>query len=166
MNSNINLTLLLFAGLFFCGRGWAAENLAFRGTLQEAIPCDINRGGVIDINFGERVGVKRVNGVNYLQPVPYTLDCALASEQQNELDLTLTVMGEPTSFNGSAVQTREIADLGIQLIQNGKPFELNKPIKINLNDQPRLEAVPVQRPGALLSEGAFEATATLMAAYQ
>jgi type 1 fimbria pilin len=45
-------------------------------------------------------------------------------------------------------------------------FELNKPIPISLTNPPRLEAVPVKRPGATLKEGPFEATATLKAVYQ
>ncbi|MNP84764.1 hypothetical protein D3C76_1842150 [compost metagenome] len=57
-------------------------------------------------------------------------------------------------------------DLAVRLLQNGKRFTLNNPIPIKLNAPPRLEAVPVKRPGATLKEGAFEATATLLAVYQ
>lgn len=158
--------ILLFNGLLTDGTALAVENMTFRGTLRESVPCEINDGGVIDVDFGERVGVKRVNGVNYLLPVPYVLDCSKASTQINGLDLTLTLKGDPTSFDSAAVRTPQKEDFGIQIKQNGEPFEMNKPLKINLNSPPRLEAVPVKRPGATLSEGAFEATATLLAAYQ
>jgi type 1 fimbria pilin len=59
-----------------------------------------------------------------------------------------------------------VTDLAIQIKQNGVAFELNKPIPISLTNPPRLEAVPVKRPGATLKEGPFEATATLKAVYQ
>ncbi|CAI0854438.1 fimbrial protein [Serratia proteamaculans] len=153
--------LLLLGGLCF-STVLLADELSFRGALIEPPACSINNGEDIDVDFGERVGIKKVNGVNYLQPVSYRITCEPNASKWN---MTLTVIGIQTAYDKAAVRT-DVTDLGIRLIQNGKPFELNLPIPVNPANPPTLEAVPVQRPGAILEEGVFLATATLQAVYQ
>ncbi|MNE43702.1 hypothetical protein D3C80_1378890 [compost metagenome] len=79
--------------------------------------------------------------------------------------MTLEVVGTPADYDEAAIESN-VDDLAVRLLQNGKRFTLNQPIPIKLNAPPTLEAVPVKRPGAALKEGAFEATATLLAVYQ
>lgn len=57
--------------------GLAAEEIAmhFRGGLIAPPPCVINAGAKIDVDFGSRVGIKKVDGVNYRQVIDYQLDC-------------------------------------------------------------------------------------------
>lgn len=141
---------------------YAADNLLFRGTLIEPPACKINDGGVVDVNFGERVGVKKVDGVNYLQAMGYRITC---EPGVTGLDMTLTLSGRKTGYDDAALQTN-LADLGIRVLQNGQPFTLDKPIGIDPRNPPKLEAVPVKTPGATLTEGPFVATATLQAQYQ
>ncbi|MGI9710813.1 fimbrial protein [Serratia marcescens] len=152
--------LLAFGAL--SSPGQAAENMKFFGTLVEPPACTINNGGNVDVDFGNRVGVKKVDGVNYLQPMNYQITC---DPSANAWRMTLEIAGKAASYDKAGVVTN-VTDLAIQIRQNGVPFELNKPIAINLNNPPQLEAVPVKRPGATLKEGAFEATATLKAVYQ
>lgn len=154
--------LLLLAGLTFSAAAVAADEMSFRGTLIEPPACSINNGTEIDVDFGERVGIKKVNGVNYLQPISYRITCDPSASQWN---MTLAVIGIQAAYDKAAVRT-DVTDLGIRLIQNGRPFELNLPIPVNPASPPKLEAVPVQRPGATLVEGKFVATATLQAVYQ
>ncbi|MGQ8775443.1 fimbrial protein [Serratia sp. NA_112.1] len=156
-------TGLLLSGLL-AGKASAAENMKFYGTLIEPPPCTINDGGEVDVDFGSRVGVTKVNGNNYLQPVNYQITCDSGANVW-QMTLTLTVIGTPTTYDTAALQTNA-TDLGIRLLRDGSAFELNKPVAITLNSPPRLEAVPVKRPGSTLSEGVFEATATLLAVYQ
>ena len=56
--------------------------------------------------------------------------------------------------------------LGIHMVQDGKPFNLNTPMVINPLTPPVLEAVPVKLVGSTLSSGGFDAAATLLAEYQ
>ncbi|MGE6469010.1 fimbrial protein [Serratia proteamaculans] len=140
----------------------AAENMRLYGTLVEPPPCTINDGGNVEVDFGNRVGVKKVDGVNYLQPINYTISC---DPNANAWNMTLEIIGVPTDYDKAAVNA-DVTDLGIHILQNGQPFELNKPIPIRLANKPKLEAVPVKRPGAILKEGPFVATATLLATYQ
>lgn len=155
-------TCLLLLGATLTGNLCAAENMKLYGTLVEPPPCTINDGGNVDVDFGSRVGVTKVDGVNYLQLVNYQITCDPNVEATN---MTLQIIGVPTDYDSAAVKAN-VTDLGIHILQNGQPFELNKPIPIKFVSQPKLEAVPVKRPGATLKEGPFEATATLLAAYQ
>lgn len=155
-------TFLLMIGIGLSGQAASAENMSFSGTLIEPPPCTINDGGEVGVDFGSRVGVNKVNGANYLQPVNYQITCETGSTPGN---MTLEVVGNPPDYDAAAIGS-DVTDLAIRLLQNGQPFTLNKPIAIKLNAPPKLEAVPVKRPGATLTEGAFEATATLLAVYQ
>lgn len=154
-----SILLFMFGTAF---GGYAQDNLQLSGTLIEPPPCSINDDGMVDVDFGDRVGVKKVDGANYQQPVNYQITCNQGSGSWN---MTLEVIGDAPDYDAAAIDSN-VKDLAIRLLQNGKPFTLNQPIAIKLNAPPRLEAVPVKRPGAELQEGAFEATATLRAVYQ
>ncbi|HHQ4313911.1 TPA: fimbrial protein [Serratia fonticola] len=156
-------TLLLLIGSVLSPAGLAAENMRLYGTLVEPPVCTINNGSEIDVDFGNRVGVKKVDGVHYLQPMNYRITC---DPNSNAWAMTLEIVGTPADYDRAAVVVTGVNDLAIQIKQNGVPFELNKPIPISLTNPPQLEAVPVKRPGATLTEGPFEATATLKAVYQ
>ncbi|HIF6626333.1 putative minor fimbrial subunit StfF [Acinetobacter baumannii] len=147
------------------GAAQAAEEAAmkFHGTLRAPPPCTINDGGIVETDFGQRVGINKVDGVNYRQAVAYRLSCNLNDALPWEL--TLTLKGNATAFDKAALQTDK-TDLGIRLYRNDEPFVINSSLNIDPANPPRLEAVPVARPGAALSEGAFSATATLQADYQ
>ncbi|SPZ61755.1 putative minor fimbrial subunit StfF [Serratia quinivorans] len=155
-------TLLLLMCSVLSPVGLAAENMRLYGTLVEPPACTINNGSEVDVDFGNRVGVKKVDGVNYLQPMNYKITC---DPNANAWAMTLEIVGIPADYDRAAVVTG-VTDLAIQIKQNGVPFELNKPIPISLTSPPLLEAVPVKRLGATLTEGPFEATATLKAVYQ
>ena len=154
--------VLLLVGSTLSAPGMAATTLRLFGTLIEPPLCTINSGGQIDVDFGPRVGVKKVNGVNYLQVMNYQITCDSSTTAQ---DMTLEIIGIPANYDAAAV-TSNVTDLAIQIKQNGEPFELNKPIPIKLASPPILSAVPVKRVGATLIEGPFEATATLRVVYQ
>ena len=154
--------LLLLVSATLSAPGMAADNLKFSGTLIEPPPCTINNDDQVDVDFGSRVGVKKVDGVNYLQVMKYRIKC---DPSVSTRDMTLEIIGTPADYDAAAVSSN-VTDLAIQIKQNGVPFELNKPIPISLTTPPILSAVPVKRIGATLVEGPFEATATLRAVYQ
>lgn len=155
------MLLLLVSGILSASDR-ESNNLILRGTLIVPSPCAINQGGQVDVNFGSRVGVKKVDGVNYQQMMNYHITCDPTASSS---DMTLEIIGIPADYDAAAVTT-DVADLAIQIKQNGVPFELNKPIPIRLISPPILSAVPVKRAGVSLKEGPFEATATLRAVYQ
>ncbi|HIE1061103.1 TPA: fimbrial protein [Serratia marcescens] len=165
MTKQMMINVLLLAGL--CG--WQGGALAsgdadanFRGTLIEPPPCTINDGNQVDVDFGNRVGINKVDGVNYRIPVNYQLSCESGG---GGWALTLSLTGGTTGFDTDALATNK-QDLGIRIYQGSKSFVPNTKLNIDLANPPRLEAVPVKRAGATLTEGAFEAWATLRADYQ
>lgn len=151
--------LLTVLSLGLCSN--AAANVAFNGTLIEPPPCTINGGSTIEVDFKE-VGIGKVDGEHYRESVNYTITC---STDTLPWEMILTVRGTATTFEPSAVQS-SVPDLGIKLLQNGLPLELNKPLLITPSSPPVLEAVPVKRPGSTLAPGGFTASATLLANYQ
>ncbi|RYM47675.1 fimbrial protein [Serratia proteamaculans] len=144
------------------GPAQAYPNMMFFGTLNAPPPCTINNGEQVDVDFGDRVGVNKVDGQNYIQTVNYRISCEPGA---SGLAMGLKVTGSPTGFDAAALQTN-ITDLGLRLLQNGQAFTLNKRIDIDATNPPVLQAVPVKKPGVELKAGVFAVTATLLADYQ
>lgn len=162
MTHNVSLTVLLVLTALISPSLRGADNVEFTGTLIDPPPCKINDGGQIDVDFEERVGVKKVDGVNYLKTLTYRITC---ERDISGLGMTLSFIGQPTSYDGAAVETN-LDNLGIRVMANGNPFIMNKPLPINPRNPPVLTAVPVKTPGSTLKIGPFNATATLKAEYQ
>ncbi|MGN7915783.1 fimbrial protein [Enterobacter sp. 22466] len=132
----------------------------FTGVLKRK-PCHINNDQAINIHFGN-VGVHKVDGINYAQPVNYKLTC---DEEDPGLTLKMYVKGMQTGYDASAITTT-VTNLGIRILQNGQPMAINQGLIINYQNPPKLMVVPVQQPGSTLQEGNFQATATLMTEYE
>ncbi|WP_313108673.1 fimbrial protein [Atlantibacter sp.] len=135
----------------------------FSGTFMISSPCTINNNEVMDVVFGN-IGVNKVNGVDYKQPIPYVIDCHGAPDDSK---LSLTVAGIAASFDTAALATN--ADgLGIQIQANDQPLTLNQSLDTTLGalSTLKLMAVPVKDPAKTLTEQPFSAIATLKADYQ
>lgn len=140
-----------------------ADDMLFMGTLINPAPCVINGGSIIDVPFGENLGVNKIDGINYTQTVPYSMTCETVS---SSLELGITIVSAAvTTFDPAAIQT-DVQGLGVRILKNGIPFALNTRVAYDKNNPPVLKAVPVKAAGATLSEGRFEATATLLVDYQ
>lgn len=163
MKQRLTASVLLCAGVV-CHFAWAEKtvDMQFRGTLIEPPPCTINDDGVIDVDFGDRVGINKVDGVNYQQTIGYRITCEPGI---GKWDMMLRLNGTATSFDEAAVQTNH-RYLGIRIYQNAAPFKVGSSLPIDPLKPPVLEAVPVGKAGETLTEGAFDATATLQADYQ
>lgn len=148
--------------------GMAVDNavdIQFRGTLHEPPACTLNSGGRVDVDFGDSVGVGSVDGVSHRLPLNYSITCAGSASYPSTL--TLTLLGTVAGFDRSALQTT-VGDLGVRVYQ-GSGSQLMMPgagVPITLSSPPQLEAVLVKKSGSTLSEGEFEAIATLKAEYQ
>lgn len=141
----------------------AEADMTLYGTLITPPPCIINDGNQVDVDFGERVGINKLDGVNYRQRLNYQITCD--PTLGNSWALRLSLSGGATGFDNEALLTDK-TDLGIRIYQNDTPFTPNSTLKINLANPPILEAVPIKQAGATLTEGAFEAWATLRADYE
>ncbi|CAI1103177.1 putative minor fimbrial subunit StfF [Serratia quinivorans] len=163
MKSTWSRRLSILGGLLvLVGPVAKADNMQFYGTLVTPPLCSLNGGRQIDVNFGERVGVNKVDGRNYLQTVNYQLQCEPGA---SGAVLGLTLIGPRAVFDRAGLQT-DREGLAIHMMLGGKPFELSTRVEIDAALPPTLEAVPVKAPGVKLEEGRFEVLATLMADYQ
>lgn len=136
------------------------QPVEFHGTLRKK-PCHVAGGQDINVQFGN-IGTHRVDGQRYLKPIPYTLTC---DEVNKDWSLGLSVKGIPAGFESTALKT-SVAGLGIRILQNGKPLQINAVIPVNYHSPPDLQAVPVKEEGTVLTEQDFSITATLVVAYQ
>lgn len=157
------LLLVSLAGSFPPTYAAGGGDMNFHGTLIEPPPCTINDDNSIDVDFGVRVGINKVDGVNYRQPLNYQIICKSAGN--SNLALTLSLAGTAAKFDNQALLSDK-ANLGIRIYQNDTPFPPNSSLNIDLDSPPKLEAVPVKQGGSTLTEGTFEAWATLRADYQ
>lgn len=140
----------------------AADNMSFHGTLV-APPCTISQGKTIEVAFGDDLGVNKIDGANYKQPVNYTVDCE-AGYTANNLAIVVDTT-HPAAFDSAAVSTDKTG-LGIRILVDGAAATFAKRVAVsNPASPPVIEAVPVQDPAVTLTEGAFEATLTLRADY-
>lgn len=137
-------------------------NMKLFGTLLIPPPCVIENNNLIEVFFGDNVGINRVDGINYTKPVNYTLKC---DQNIKGWDLTLSIIGPKSQFDDAGLQTN-MANLAIHMIRDGQPFILNERVIISPSKPPIIQAVPVRKPGSTLAKGPFEVTATLLAEYQ
>ncbi|HGM6401958.1 TPA: fimbrial protein [Serratia marcescens] len=160
------LVCCLVAGTTLVQAKGGVADITLHGTLIEPPPCTINDGNQVDVDFGDRVGINKIDGNNYRTPLSYQVTCENASSSTiGKLGLKLSLTGSSTSFDGEALVTNK-DDLGIRIYRGDVPFTPNSSVTITLSNLPKLEAVPVKRAGAKLTEGTFEAWATLRADYE
>lgn len=157
------LTCGLMAGVTPAQARDGEADMTFHGTLIEPPPCTINDGNQVEVDFGDRVGINKVDGENYRQQLNYQITCDKALG--GNWALTLSLSGSAAGFDNDALLTNK-SGLGIRVYQGDKPFTPNSSVKINLDNPPRLDAVPIKQTGATLTEGVFEAWATLRADYE
>lgn len=142
--------------------GFATENMRFHGTLVIP-PCTISNDQIIDVPFGDDLGVNKIDGNNYKQPVKYTVVCK-AGYVANNLAIVIDTTA-PASFDASAVQTDKDG-LGIRILVDGAAVNFAQRVAVSDSASPPvIEAVPVQDQSKTLTSGAFKATMTLRTDY-
>lgn len=154
---------------------YAEGEMSFKGTLIAPPPCKVDDTKTLEVNFGDRLGINKVDGTAYAQPLNYTLNCQDTGENPRGWKLRLTLDGTPASFDATVFKTTSLgsnkaneANLGIRIYQaNGTTFTPNSQIDIvDATNPPKLMAVPVKKSGSTLVEGGFETLVTLQAHYQ
>lgn len=140
-------------------------NVEFYGVLIAPPSCTIDDGGQVNVDFGDHIGIKSVDGVNHRKEMNYQIVCG--ESKVDNWALTLTLTGDTAEFDKRTALRTDKANLGIQVYQNGRLFVPGSSLSITLDNQPKLEAVPVKKIGSVLTDGGkFEAWATLKAEYQ
>ena len=161
IQKNYALVILLLCINMVAPASGAMEKSAsakFHGTLI-VVECSINSGQRQKVDFGDAVGIHRIDGKRYEQPVPFSLDCNNYAGGQMPA-MSLTAEGTATSFNEAALTTN-VTGLGIELRSNGTALPLNKAVNLDYGNLPSLTAVPVADPSVELQEQPFTATVRL-----
>ncbi|MEG6138960.1 fimbrial protein [Enterobacter kobei] len=160
MNLFISVALLFFSIKVFAFI--EDQKVNFKGTLVEPPSCIIDSGNDISIDFGDKLSITKIDGINYTKSIPYTLTCPPGVPP---LVLMLSVNGISSSFDTNILKTN-IPDLGIKFFSDSALLKINNPVTINPTNPPSLKAVPVKKTGTKLPVGDFSATASLIAVYQ
>lgn len=123
--------------------------------------CTINEGGFIVVPFGNDVITNQVGGNYKKKKITYKIQCDNSSSNA----LKMMIEGGGAAFDSSVLGTAK-TDFGIALLSNGEHMPINRWLNFNYQDAPTLEAVPVKRPGAILTGGPFSVSATMKVEYQ
>lgn len=156
----------LAAGLLAALSGYGAfaadqgTRVSITATVVAPPPCEINDGRTIDVDFG-KVGVNRIDGSRYMQRLSYSVHCEFLDPARQ---LKMKIVGTGAAFDANVLHT-SINGLGIKLLADGKPFNLNSALNIDYTTLPALDAVPVKSASATLTEGKFTSGATMQIDY-
>lgn len=153
---SIILRIIFLCVLFASFDVLSKSNVKFHGQLNN-MSCMINNNEPVNIAFGN-VGINKIDGAKYTQPVPVELIC----DDSYSGIVLLSIKGVVSDFDNSAIQT-DVSDLGIRIMNDGKPIPLDEAIACSVSSLPKLTAVPVAKPGGALNEGVFHGVATLVA---
>ncbi|MGX9743220.1 fimbrial protein [Pseudocitrobacter corydidari] len=156
------MSKILISLILTISTAWA-DNLNFHGTLITPPVCTINNDKTIEVNFNQII-IDNIDGVNYLTDVPWELSCD-SSVRSDLLAFSLTYLGTASNYTPDAISTN-IQGLGIVLQEDGQVFRPGSTITITESSLPVLKAVPIKKENTTLTEGEFEAFATLQVEYQ
>jgi len=141
----------------------AANNMSFKGTLREDVPCEINGGQPVNINF-ETVGVNKIDGERYKKTFSVRVTCPGGFD----IPYKIYYLGQSSDFDTLALATN-VKGLGIkaQWQNNGVFTELS--VGGAINGQADLDlhfqVVPVRQKNVELVPGAFNANALFRLEY-
>jgi len=141
----------------------ADAQVNFSGTLVEQPPCEIvgNNGATIDVNFGNDMITRKVDGVMYKTQIQFGLQCDNALN--NSLKLSLS--GDPATFGTGLIKTTKTG-LGIRLFNGDTQLTPGAEVKFQKGTVPELYAVPVAQDNTTLTGGSFTGTGNLVVDYQ
>lgn len=155
------------AALLLCGCGGMAFTQAatvkVSVTVVKPLPCIINGGRPIEVNFGDEVMTTRIDGYRYRVPIDFSFTCANPYKSA----MRMQIRGGTANFGQGLLGTNRDS-LGIAILrqQNGEPLSLNSWLNFTYPNLVKLDAVPVKRAGVNLDTGEFTASATLRVDYQ
>ncbi|UZX70635.1 fimbrial protein [Yersinia ruckeri] len=132
-------------------------------TVFAPLPCILNGSKVAEVNFGNDIMIKKIDGKNYTKPIPFDLVCF-----GNKNAMKFQIRGTRASFGGNNTLETSNPNLGISI--NIKGFNVSVPINSDvLFTYPKtlpLQAVLVKKPGSTLSSGIFSSGAIIIISYQ
>ncbi|MCU6278388.1 fimbrial protein [Enterobacter quasiroggenkampii] len=154
---------LAVMGTCFCYAVQTGDSkiIVFEAWLVQATPCAINDAQPITVSFGN-VGISKIDSGRYVQDLHYTLNCGGIT---NKDKVSILIKATPTNWDRKAITT-SVGGLGVQVLKDSSPLELNTYLEIpNPASPPPLQVRLVKKPDSVLSEQPFTATGTIIVVY-
>lgn len=137
-----------------------ATQVEFSGTVISPPVCQFNHGKVIEVEFNNTF-TTAANG-KAIKNVDYRLTC---SGNAGDKALSMRVFGEEGFAND--VLATSLDGLGIRLYKEGSALRLNQWFSLPKQANSMvLTAAPIFAPDSEAKTGSFQASATLMVAFQ
>ena len=160
MKFYMGMLLFLVSGILNAA-DWEVDNLRFRGTLIESMPCKVSGNNIIVVDFGSDVQTTLVDGTYKKMQVPYSVQCPTGAPSA----MSIRIEGSGAAFDRNVLLTN-ITDFGIAILNDDTRLPINSAKEFTYPNWPKLYAVPVKRTGATLSGGVFSSIATLRVEYR
>jgi type 1 fimbria pilin len=154
------ITLLLLAWQV-SHQALADADINFRGTLVNAPNCTINGNNTVDVDFGNNIFTRQVDGENFRQPIVYDLNCSSIAGN----GMRVSVRGNPATFGTGLIDAGK-AGLAIQLWEGNNRLPNGEPVSFTWPAKPELYATPVAQDNTTLTAGLFSSTASLVLSYE
>lgn len=164
--------LFVFRKLLLCIPAWlplcptraATQPDVFVFTMTanvvQAASCKLNDGKEVRVSFGDLVEAGKINGYNYKTPIEWNFHCNGVGKNE----MTLQIEGAEADFGQGLLYAKP--GLAVEIRQGDTLLPINTPLAFDGNNPPALTAVPVKNKAAVLTLGAFEATATIKVSYE
>lgn len=135
-----------------------STEIRISGTIQAAANCIINNNQPIMVEFG-RLNIDEIDGFNYQQPVPFTMNCSGLPSNSMKLQITGTI----SNFNSSLLATTK-DNLALIFFDPDEHYLRvnNSWYSFTYPYVPAITVAPYKRSGAALTGGDFTATALLV----
>ena len=118
-------------------------------TVVQPLPCTINGGRPIEVNFGDELMTTRIDGYRYRVPIDFSFTCTKSA-------MRMQVRGGTANFGQGLLGTNRDG-LGILILQkqSGNQLPLNSWLNFTYPNPITLDAVPVKRAGVNLETGSL-----------
>lgn len=131
------------------------------GIIVDTPECVVNGNDTVDVDFGNDVIIRRINGGDYRVGIVYTALCGVVAQN----GLTLTISGEDAGFGNGLLKTSRDG-LGIRLYKNSEIVSAGEKIQFEYPNFPVLDAELVKDNTVNLTAGEFSGTATMVFGFQ
>jgi type 1 fimbria pilin len=131
------------------------------GVIVDAPQCTVNGNNQVNVNFGDAIVTRKIDGQEYKQPIQFSLVCI--SPQSTAMRLAIS--GDPPSFGSGLIKTNR-EGLGIRLFYGTTPLASGSWVNFTYPTVPALYAAPVALDNTTLTGGTFTGTATVVINYQ
>ncbi|MGA4650076.1 hypothetical protein ACK6WK_22150 [Citrobacter portucalensis] len=131
-----------------------------KGLLVEGPQCIVNGNDKVDVDFGDNLITRRIDGVEYKTVIIYDMTCTGLAQQ----GLKLTINGIDGFEKGLLGTGKE--GLAIRLYKDDSILNVGEATTFTYGKHPTLYAVPVAKDNTKLEAGVFFGLGTMVFAYQ